>query len=403
MRVHLTAAHHGGMDPAPARYTIRTSGRKAGRRACGSRRSHWPAAPTRSDLSPSSPAAAGPSPSTCSPRCWSASRPRSSSCFCVPPCSTGVNGELADLLTGHPGAGGILLDLEDANAFVVSLDPARTWFRYHHLFADLLRLELRRRLPGQLPALHRLAAGWLSEHGEIVEAIRHTQAAGDWSDAARLLADHSFSPDARRAGPDDSDAAASLPAGCRHRGSGYPAGPGHQRPCPGTSQRCGRPPDRGRNHDRRDSGARQHRLEVAAAALRLSLARKRGHLAEVVDQVRFLTSPVTGRSDEDIALDSDLRAVALMNLGTVEAWSLGNQDSQRHLQEGADFARRIGRPYLEVACLAELAFASKIEPFATTRRRCEEAIAIAEQHGWGAEPVISPALVNLAGHSHLDG
>jgi LuxR family maltose regulon positive regulatory protein len=50
-----------------------------------------------------------------------------------------------------------------------------------------------------------------------------------------------------------------------------------------------------------------------------------------------------------------------------------------------------------VACLAELAFASKIEPFATTRRRCREAIALAEQHGWGAEPVIAPALLNLAG------
>jgi LuxR family transcriptional regulator, maltose regulon positive regulatory protein len=86
-----------------------------------------------------------------------------------------------------------------------------------------------------------------------------------------------------------------------------------------------------------------------------------------------------------------------MNLGIVEAWSLGNQDSQRHLQEGADLARKIGRPYLEVACVAELAFASKIEPFATTRLRCREAIALAEQHGWGAEPVISPALVNLAG------
>jgi LuxR family maltose regulon positive regulatory protein len=47
--------------------------------------------------------------------------------------------------------------------------------------------------------------------------------------------------------------------------------------------------------------------------------------------------------------------------------------------------------------LAEPAFASKIEPSATTRRRCEEAIAVAEQHGWCAEPVISPALVNLAG------
>ena len=104
-----------------------------------------------------------------------------------------VNGELADLLTGRPGSEQILLDLQDANAFVESLDPGRTWFRYHHLFADLLRLELRRTLPEEVPALHRRAAGWFTLHGQVAEAIRHTQAAGDWTDAARLLADHSLS------------------------------------------------------------------------------------------------------------------------------------------------------------------------------------------------------------------
>src|SRR6185436_4182685 len=104
-----------------------------------------------------------------------------------------VNGELADLLTGRPGSEKILLDLEDANAFVESLDPGRTWFRYHHLFADLLRLELRRRLPGQVPALHRRAARWFTQHGQVAQAIGHTQAAGDWPEAARLLADRSFS------------------------------------------------------------------------------------------------------------------------------------------------------------------------------------------------------------------
>jgi LuxR family transcriptional regulator, maltose regulon positive regulatory protein len=308
-----------------------------------------------------------------------------------------VNGELADLLTGHPGSEAILLDLEDANAFVVSLDPARTWFRYHHLFADLLRLELRRRLPEQVPALHRRAAGWLSDHGEIVDAIRHTQAAGDWPDAARLLADHSFSltldgqvqtiqtllrafpPGAVTEGPDIplARATSELARGRLDEAAAYLT--------VAESSIAATPVDR------------QHRLEVATAALRLSLARKRGNLAGVVEQVRFLTSPIAGQSDRDIALGSDLRAVALMSLGTVEAWSLGNQDSQRHLREGADLARKIGRPYLEVACLAELAFASKIEPLATTRRRCREAIALAEQHGWGTEPVISPALVNLAG------
>ena len=76
---------------------------------------------------------------------------------------------------------------------MVSLDPQRTWFRYHHLFADLLRLELRRALPAEVPALHRRAAEWFLQHGQVIEAIRHTQAAGDWSGAARRLADHSFS------------------------------------------------------------------------------------------------------------------------------------------------------------------------------------------------------------------
>jgi LuxR family maltose regulon positive regulatory protein len=308
-----------------------------------------------------------------------------------------VNGELADLLTGHPGSERILLDLEDANAFVVSLDPARTWFRYHHLFADLLRLELRRRLPEELPALHRLAAQWLIEHGEIVDAIRHTQAAGDWSDAARLLADHSFGLTLDGQAQTIESLLSAFPPGAVTEGPDIPLARATSEVARGRLDEAAAHLTVAEAAIAATPADRRHRLDVATAALRLSLARKRGHLAEVVEQVRFLASPITGQSDEDIALDSDLRAVALMNLGTVEAWSLGNQDSQRHLQEGADLARKIGRPYLEVACLAELAFASKIEPFATTRRRCREAIALAEQHGWGAEPVIAPALVNLAG------
>ncbi len=73
-----------------------------------------------------------------------------------------VNGKLADLLTGRSGSERILLELEDSNAFVVSLDAERTWFRYHHLFGDLLRLELRRTLRPEVPALHRRAAGWFT-------------------------------------------------------------------------------------------------------------------------------------------------------------------------------------------------------------------------------------------------
>ena len=92
-----------------------------------------------------------------------------------------VNGELADLLTGDEGGERVLQDLEQANAFVVSLDPARSWFRYHQLFAGLLALELRRTAPGGVAALHQAASGWFAAHQYPVEAIRHAQAARDWT------------------------------------------------------------------------------------------------------------------------------------------------------------------------------------------------------------------------------
>ncbi len=314
-----------------------------------------------------------------------------------------VNGELGDLLTGRPGSEPILLALEDANAFVVSLDPGRTWFRYHHLFADLLRLELRRALPAEVPVLHRRAAGWFIRHGQVVDAIRHTQAAGDWADAARLLADHSFSLTLDGQAQTIQALLQAFPPGADH--------PELALVHATVDLTQGRLDEAAAHLAVAERSAetapadRQRRLRVAIAALRLSLARRRGHLAGVLEQAQFLAFPVTGQSDEDIALDSDLRAVALMNLGTVESWSLGLPDAERHLQEGAVLAREIGRPYLEVGCLAQLGFAyifhgaamPKIHPFATTQRRCREAIALAERYGWGAEPVIAPALMTLAG------
>jgi len=82
-----------------------------------------------------------------------------------------------------------LQDLEQAGAFVVSLNMRRSVFRYHRLFAELLQLELRRTEPALIRQLHTAAAGWFTEHGHPVEAIRHAQAAQDWNRAARLLSD----------------------------------------------------------------------------------------------------------------------------------------------------------------------------------------------------------------------
>ena len=232
-----------------------------------------------------------------------------------------VNGELADLLTGGPGAERILLDLEDANAFVVSLDPGRTWFRYHHLFADLLRLELRRMMPEQVPALHRRAAGWFAEHGQVADAIRHTQAAGDWPDAARLLADHSFSLTLDGQAQTMQALLRAFPPGADHPELALVRAMGDL--AQGRLDEAAAHLAVAETYAETTPPDRQRRLQVAVASLKLSLARRRGDLAGVIEQARFLASPVTGQSGEDIALDSDLRAVALMNLGTAEAWTLG--------------------------------------------------------------------------------
>jgi LuxR family maltose regulon positive regulatory protein len=306
-----------------------------------------------------------------------------------------VNGELADLLTGRPGSERILLGLEDANAFTVSLDPQRTWFRYHHLFADLLRLELRRMLPDEVRALHRTAAAWLTDHAHIVEAVRHRQAAGDWPEAAALLVDHCFG---MMLDGQEESMHTLLEAFPRRSGTNFPE-LGVVRAMVDLV------------HGRLDTAAahlavadgcvaaapeeRRHRLRAAVASLNLSLARRRGSLADVMRHAAFLESPPPGRSDEEITLGSDLRVLALMNLGIVEAWASGGSDAERHLREGADLARRIARPYLEVACLAQLGFASTLSDFTYSRARCEEAIALAEEHGWGTAFILAPALVNL--------
>jgi LuxR family transcriptional regulator, maltose regulon positive regulatory protein len=314
-----------------------------------------------------------------------------------------VNGELAGLLTGRPGAERILLDLEDANAFVVSLDPQRTWFRYHHLFGDLLRLELRRTMPEEVPGMHRLAAAWFTQHGRIVDAVRHRQSAGDWTDAAELLADHSFSLMLDGRAQTMQALLRAFPAGA----AGHPElalvralvelVQGHLEPTVAHLAAA-------EAHIRSLRPERQRRLSAVVAALKVWLARRRGQIADAIEQATVLVAPLSGLgSDDAVLLDSDLRAVTLMNLGTVEAWSMRQSDGERHLHQGAVLARRIGRPYIEVGCLAQLGFASAIHSLALAQRHCEEAIALAEHHGWGGEWMVGRAQVILAGTMLLTG
>jgi LuxR family maltose regulon positive regulatory protein len=307
-----------------------------------------------------------------------------------------LNGELADLLGGRSGAEQMLLELEDANAFVVSLDSERTWFRYHHLLADFLRLELRRRLADEVPELHRRAARWFADHGEAVEAVRHMLAAGDWSDAARLLADHLFN--LTLDGQEGTIAALlrSFPAGASVDHPELALARAAVQLTQGRLEEAAAQLALAESHVQSAPPARRRRLTVAIASLRLALARRSGRFGEVIEQLNVLDASIAGESSEPVAMGSELRGVALMNLGIVETWSRRFDDAERHLSEGAALARAIGRPYLEVACRAHQGFPTTLVSLASARERGRQAVALAERYGLGDRPILAPALGAVA-------
>ncbi len=313
-----------------------------------------------------------------------------------------VNGELADQLLGANGSEAALLELENAGAFVYSMDRERSWFRYHALFADLLRLELRRVDPRAIPQLHGTAAAWYAEHGFPIEAIRHAQAAGNWPYAAALVGQHGFSialdgsfatvrallePFPRDA-LDNPELAAFLAYGEVIRPSldtaiSYLAL---------AERRASEVP-----------AERRQTFEAMLAAARLTLARWRGDHSMAVRDVPALVEPSTVETVGQIAVANDLRAVALMSLGIVEVWAGIPDEAERHLREAADLARRIRRPYVEQGCLAHLAVAVARHSITAARDLAMQALAILERYGWLSEPVVPMVLATIGAADVLQG
>jgi LuxR family maltose regulon positive regulatory protein len=304
-----------------------------------------------------------------------------------------VSGPLADCLTGSTGSEAMLQELEDANAFVTALDVGRSWFRYHPLFADLLALELRRLNPSSVAPLHRAAAHWFEEHGEAVEAIRHAQDAQDWPHAARLVADNclglildgraatvhallaEFTPETLEEYPELAVALAKtrLNEGVLDEGAVYIA----------AAERL----------TATAAGERRRRLEPPLAEATLALARRRGDLGAVLEAMQALEAALEAAPPSELVPNHDLRAAALLNLGIAELWSTRVDDGRRDLEQALALAHRIGRPYLEIGCLAHLGFAWPLSgaPVSAGLELAAQAVSIAEAHGWGTAPVVAAA------------
>ena len=98
-----------------------------------------------------------------------------------------LSGKLCDAVTGQASSQALLEQAERAGLFLLPLDEVRGWWRYHHLFADLLRARLQAEQPGQTVRLHRNAAAWYEQHGLADDAIGHAAAAGEMPWAARII------------------------------------------------------------------------------------------------------------------------------------------------------------------------------------------------------------------------
>ena len=97
---------------------------------------------------------------------------------------------MCDTVVERDDSAEILNVVEHSNLFLVPLDERREWYRYHHLFRELLRIELQRREPESIPSLHRRAAAWYLREGAIEDALQHTLSSGDFSEAGELIARH---------------------------------------------------------------------------------------------------------------------------------------------------------------------------------------------------------------------
>jgi LuxR family transcriptional regulator, maltose regulon positive regulatory protein len=305
-----------------------------------------------------------------------------------------VNGELAGLLTGDSGGERVLQDLEAANAFVVALDAGRSWFRYHHLFADLLQLELRRTEPDQVAGLHLAAARWLAGHGDPVEAVRHAQAARDWDLAGRVLADRwpGLYLDGQAAVIHE--LVAGFPAEQLAADAGLAAVAAGNELARGSLEAAGRYLALAERASVPEGRAGQ--AQLLAGMVRLLLARQRGDRPAVAEEAGRLQAMAEAPEAARSGLGEELRALALISLGSTELWVGRFEEAERYLEQGVALARRIGRPYLEFTGLVYAANNELFRSFALAMEHSRQAAELAERHGWTGEPAAGLASLNVA-------
>ena len=306
--------------------------------------------------------------------------------------------DLADALTGGSDGARLLSELERANAFVTRVPGADQPFRYHQLVTELLRGELRREAPEEVPELHRRASRWYAGTGAWLPAIEHAALAHDWQRAAELMNDHWMTLYLQGAGevvhglldriPRERLAAdpqlAVTAAAARLMAGDAPAAEPYLSMAEET--RAGL------------SGSERRRFDVALAVTRLLYARLTGQLQRATEEARAVLQPQGERPWEHELASDDKEAVALLNIGIAELWAGGRHASDLSLRRSLRIARRRGHEYIELQALAALSAVAIMDGrLADSRELAEAAIDLAERRGWSGSPAVATALFAFAG------
>ena len=307
-----------------------------------------------------------------------------------------LSAELADALTQTTDGHAMLLRLEHGGVLTTPLDERGAWHRYHPLFAELLRAELRAQLPGEVAQLHRRAATWLAAHGDNAAALRHAAAGGAWDLAGDLTTTRWFhmmingemgtlrpilETMPRRSVEASPELALAFGGALLARGDHAGAQPYLRRAEEGEARV---PP------------GRRASFAASRAAMGLYEGRLRGDPIAALRAARELLEGDVVLESGD--LSSGVRSFVLGQLGIVELWTGDLDSATGHLERAYANALDAGNDWTALAATAHLAVARAFRgELVRALRHADEAVKLAVRRGWGrSEPAGAAYCVQAA-------